>query len=137
MASIRKVIEIDVPADDAWDALRDFGAVHRRLVPGFVVDGYLDGRDRVLTFFNGAAVRERLVAVDDESRRLVYTVVDGPLGSTHHNASAQVLVSRDGRTQFVWVTDVLPDELAPATSELMDRGIGVIKQTLESAVAPG
>jgi hypothetical protein len=39
--------------------------------------------------------------------------------------------------QFLWITDVLPDELAPATSELMDRGIGVIKLTLESAAAPG
>jgi hypothetical protein len=133
MASVRKEIEIEAPADDAWAALRDFGAVHERLVPGFVLEGQLEGRDRVLTFFNGAVARERLVAVDDQSRRLVYTVVDGPLGSTHHNASAQVFSGPDGRTRFVWITDVLPDELAPATSELMDRGIAVIKQTLESA----
>jgi carbon monoxide dehydrogenase subunit G len=135
MASVRKEIEIHAPADDAWEALRDFGAVHQRLVPGFVVAGRLDdeGRDRILTFFNGAVARERLVAVDEPNRRLVYTVVDGPLGSTHHNASAQVFAAGDGRSRFVWITDLLPDELAPATSELMDRGIAVIKQTLESA----
>jgi hypothetical protein len=31
----------------------------------------------------------------------------------------------------VWITDVLPDELAAGIGEMMDRGIGVIKQTLE------
>jgi carbon monoxide dehydrogenase subunit G len=132
MASVHKAIDIEARPEDAWDALRDFGAVHDRLVPGFVVDLKLDGQDRIVTFFNGAVVRERLVAVDEDQRRLAYTVVDGPLGSTHHNASAQVLESGDGRTRFVWTTDVLPDELAPTISDLMDRGLAVIRQTLES-----
>jgi Polyketide cyclase / dehydrase and lipid transport len=135
MASVHKAIDIEARPQDAWDALRDFGAVHDRLVPGFVVDLKLEGQDRIVTFFNGAVVRERLVAADEVNRRLAYTVVDGPLGSTHHNASAQVLASDDGRTRFVWITDVLPDELAPTISELMDRGLAVIRQTLES-VAP-
>jgi hypothetical protein len=37
-----------------WDAVRDFGALHHRLVPGFVVEARLEGDDRVVTFFNGA-----------------------------------------------------------------------------------
>ena len=36
MASIHKDIPIDAPPDDVWDAVRDFGALHTRLVPGFV-----------------------------------------------------------------------------------------------------
>ncbi len=135
MASIRKEILIDAPPEDVWAALRDFGALHERLVPGFVVDARLDGDTRILTFFNGAVAHERLVDIDDGARRLVYTVVEGPLGSTHHNASAQVFSDGDGRSRFVWITDVLPDDLATRTGELMERGIGVIKQTLEFEAA--
>ena len=36
MASIHKDIIIDASPDDVWDAVRDFGALHTRLVPGFV-----------------------------------------------------------------------------------------------------
>jgi hypothetical protein len=136
MATIIKEALVDASPDDAWDALRDFGAVHERLVPGFVVDCRLDGDDaRIVTFFTGGVAREVLVGVDDAARRLAYSVVEGPLDSTHHNASAQVFAAGDGgtRTRFVWITDVLPDAVAAVTDQLMERGIGVIKQTLEAA----
>jgi Polyketide cyclase / dehydrase and lipid transport len=130
MASIRKEIVINAHPDDVWAALRDWGAPHRRLVPGFVVDTRLDGRDRVVTFFTGTTVREVLVDLDDDSRRLVWSVVDGPY--THHNASAQVLATDGGSTRFLWIADLLPDEAAGRTAELMDRGIRTVQQTLDS-----
>ena len=131
MASICKEILIDAPADQVWDALRDFGALHERLVPGFVVAAEMHGDVRVITFFNGSVAQERLVGTDDEARRLAYTVIDGPLGATHHNASAQVVAEAGGRSRFVWVTDVLPHELETPVSGLMDRGLATIKETME------
>jgi carbon monoxide dehydrogenase subunit G len=133
MASIHKQIRIDVPPEEAWDALADWGAVHERLAPGFVIDTTLDGEDRIVTFFNGAAVRELFVDCDDEARRLVWSVADGPY--SHHNASAQVFAEGERRTRFVWIADVLPHELAGQMGEMMDRGIAVIKQTLEARPA--
>jgi carbon monoxide dehydrogenase subunit G len=130
MASVRKQIEIDASPDDVWAALRDWGAVHERLVPGFVVDTRLDGEDRIVTFFNGAVARELLVDRDDEARRLVWSVVDGPY--THHNASAQVFSTGEGGTVFVWIADLLPHDLASRIAALMERGIGVVKATMES-----
>src|SRR3954454_20676534 len=109
MASIRKEILLDAPVDDVWAALRDWPAPHERLVPGFVVDTRLDGRDRVVTFFNGLEARELLVDLDDDARRLAWSAVGGTLA--HHNASAQVF-REDGGTRFVWIADVLPDEEA-------------------------
>jgi carbon monoxide dehydrogenase subunit G len=106
LASIRKEIEIDADPDQVWAALRDFGAVHERLVPGFVVDARLDGDDRIVTFFNGSVLREVLIDLDDDARRLVWSIVDGPY--THHNGSAQVFASDEDRTRFVWVTDLCP-----------------------------
>jgi uncharacterized protein YndB with AHSA1/START domain len=131
MASICKEIVIDAPPEQVWDALRDFGALHERLVPGFVVAAELHDDVRVITFFNGAVARERLVSTDEGSRRLAYTVIDGPLGATHHNASAQVMAEADGRSRFVWIADVLPHELEEPMSDLMDRGLVTIKETME------
>lgn len=129
MASIRKEITIDVRPDDAWAALRDFGALHWRLVRRFVTDTRIDGQDRIVTFFNGAVARERLVDTDDGARRLVWSIVDGPY--PHHNASAQVFAAADTSTLFVWIADLLPDEAAERTAEMMDRGINAVKHTLE------
>src|SRR2546428_12471359 len=60
MASIHKDILIDANPNDVWDALRDFGALHTRLVPGFVTDTKLDGDARIVTFANGTVAREIL-----------------------------------------------------------------------------
>jgi hypothetical protein len=130
MASIRREIVIEAPPDRVWAALRDFGAVHERLVPGFVVDARLEGHDRIVTFFTGTVLRERLVDLDDAARRLVWSIRDAPYA--HHNGSAQVLADGDGRTRFVWITDLLPDELAGATAEMMERGGAVLKRTMEA-----
>jgi uncharacterized protein YndB with AHSA1/START domain len=130
MASIRKEVVIDAHPEHVWAALRDWGAVHQRLVPGFVVDARLEGEDRIVTFSNGSVVRELLVALDDDARRLVWSVVDGPY--THHNGAAQVFAEGEC-TRFVWTADLLPHDLAGRTSELMELGIGVVKRTLEGA----
>jgi hypothetical protein len=135
MASITKQALIDAPIEDVWAALRDFGALHERLVPGFVVDSHLEGDTRIVTFFNGNVAREQLVSIDDDHRRVAYTVTEGPFTATHHNAAAQVCPNADGRSDFVWITDVLPDALAPSIDALMEHGIRVIKNTLESAAA--
>lgn len=137
MASIRQEIEIDAHPDAVWAALRDFGAVHQRLVPGFVVDAHVDGDARVVTFFNGAVAREVLVDIDEATRRLVYSVVESPMGTTHHNASAQVLDLGDERSRFIWITDVLPNDAAVGIRAMMEQGTVVIKQTLESEAVSG
>ena len=131
MASIRKEALIHASADEVWDAVRDWGALHERLVPGFVTDAQVDGDARVVTFFTGAVLREAIVTVDDDARRLVWSIVDGPY--EHHNASAQVLPEADGRSLFVWLADLLPDAAAARTDQMMERGTQVAKETLEAA----
>ncbi len=133
MASIRKERRIAAAPEDVWDALRDWGAVHERLVPGFVVDTKLDGEDRIVTFLNGPVLREVLIDLDDENRRLVWSIVDGPY--THHNGAAQVFADSDGGSLFVWTADLLPNEAAEGTDAMMERGIETVKTTLESAAA--
>jgi carbon monoxide dehydrogenase subunit G len=133
MASIRKEILIDASPEHVWDAIRDFGAVHERVVPGFVVDTQLDGNDRIVTFFSGAVQREPLVDLDDEARRLVYAAIDSPLGATHYNASVQVFPDGDNGSRVEWIVDVLPSEIGSILDGLMDRGAATMKRTLEAS----
>jgi uncharacterized protein YndB with AHSA1/START domain len=133
MASIRTETVIDAPPEQVWAALRDWGALHERLVPGFVIDTRLDGNDRIVTFSDGAVVREVLVDLDDDANRIAWTIVDGPY--THHNGSAQVFPEADSRARFVWITDLLPDEFAAPTAKRMEEGTRVVKATQEALVA--
>src|SRR6202021_3609400 len=87
MASIQRDISINARPEDAWAAVRDFGAVHRRLAPGFVLDAPLDDDARIVTFANGTTARELLVDCDDTRRRLVYAVASERV--KHYNARGQ------------------------------------------------
>ncbi|MGW6376385.1 SRPBCC family protein [Rhodococcus sp. NPDC055112] len=129
MAYIRTETLVDTTPERAWDALRDWGALHERLAAGFVTDTTIDGGDRIVTFGDGSVVRERLVALDEAARRLSWSIVGGPY--EHHNASAQVFAESDGRTRFVWIADVLPDALADRTAAMMELGTSAIRRTLE------
>jgi carbon monoxide dehydrogenase subunit G len=133
MASLRREIQLDRSPEDVWAALRDIGAVHERLARGFVVDTTTEADPvaRIVTFANGAVVRELIVDVDDERRRIAYAAVEGPLGSTHHNASFEVTRAPDGGTLLVWVTDVLPDVVVPAVEGMMDKGVAAMRHTLD------
>ncbi|MEX2207649.1 MAG: SRPBCC family protein [Myxococcota bacterium] len=130
MASIRREVVIDAAPERAWDALRDVGAIHERLAPGFVTDVALEPGARVVTFGNGMVVRERIVDVDEGARRVAWSATGGQL--SHHNASAQVFAEGAGRTRFVWIADLLPDEAAPAIAAMIEQGLGVIQKTLAS-----
>jgi carbon monoxide dehydrogenase subunit G len=130
MASIHREVQIHADPATVWDALRDVGAIHRRLAPGFVTDVRLEEESRLVTFGNGLVVRELIVDVDQKARRLVWSAVGGQM--THHNASAQVFPDGDGRSRLVWIADLLPHELAPTVAAMMDQGLAVIKRTLET-----
>jgi len=130
MASVRKEVSIDVPPEHAWSAMRDVGALHTRLVAGFVTDCRLEGDARIVTFANGVVARELIVDVDHAQRRVAWAAVGGRL--THHNASFTV-VSEGARTRLVWVADLLPNELAPVIEGMMDLGTGAIRRAFAAA----
>jgi carbon monoxide dehydrogenase subunit G len=131
MATLRRDISLDAPADQVWSAIRDFGRVHVRVVPGFLTALEMDKGDRIVTFFNGMMARERLVTCDDEGYRLVYSVVEGR--ASHYNAAVQVFAEGKDASRLVWTIDLLPDELAPVIGGMMDQATGIMKKTLETA----
>jgi len=130
MATIRREVRIDARPETAWAALRDIGALHTRLVPGFVTDTRLEDGARIVTFGNGMVARELIVDVDENARRVAWSAVGGRM--THHNASAQVFPDGATGCRFVWIADLLPNEVAPAIAAMIEQGMAVIKATLES-----
>ncbi|MFD6103672.1 SRPBCC family protein [Nocardia salmonicida] len=137
MASVHREFLVDVAPDEVWDVLRDFGAVHERLAPGFVIATRLDADTRTVTFADGTVVAERLVDLDPASRRVAYTVVGGSLHPSHHHAWMQAVPEADGRTRFIWHTDVLPETLAAPIAESVEHGATVIRSALEAgAIKP-
>lgn len=128
MAAVFKEIIVNAGPDAAWDAVRDVGAVHRRLCPGVLTDARLEPGCRVVTFANGMVVRELIVDIDDARRRFAYAAVGGRM--THHNASIQVLPADDGRSRIEWTIDVLPDEMAAPIAGLMAQGAQAMQAAL-------
>jgi hypothetical protein len=134
MASIRKEFAVEAPAEKVWEAIRDVGAVHTRLVRGMVRETRLEGDTRLVTFANGEVVRERIIGVDHRSRRLAYAAIGWR--TTHHNASFEVVREGDSHSRVIWITDLLPDEVAELVESLMEQGSAAIKHTLETASVP-
>jgi hypothetical protein len=126
MATIHREIPLPAAPHVVWDAVRDVGNVHRRLVPGVLVDARLDGDARVVTFASGAVVRELIVTVDDGARRLVWSA-RGTLA--HHSAAMQVADDGAGGSRLLWTTDILPDDAAERIAALVDAGAAAVRRT--------
>ncbi len=130
MASIRKEILIHATPEAAWDAVRDVGALHARLVPGFVVDTRLEPGVRIVTFASGHVLRERIVGCDDAARRLVWAIDDPWL--SHHNGALEVADAGAGQCRVTWTADLLPDEAGPQVAGFMEQGLATMRRTLEA-----
>ncbi|MCZ7438106.1 SRPBCC family protein [Micromonospora sp. WMMC241] len=135
MAMVRVEAVVDLPAQRVWAAVADVGAVHLRLLPGRVADARVEGDVRILTMPDGHQVHELVLGVDDDLRRMAYTVVEGQrLPLTYHHAAFQVFDEGD-RSRLVWLTDVLPHAMADAVRARVERGIVEMKATLERTEA--
>lgn len=128
MASLYKTIHIKASAAAIWDAARDLGALHTRLVPGFVVDTQLEPGARIVTFANGMKLREPIITVDEARQRLVWSAQGG--ATTHYNAVLQVIADGD-HAQVHWTSDFLPDTVEATMSSMQDQGLSAMKRAFE------
>jgi Polyketide cyclase / dehydrase and lipid transport len=130
MATIRSEIKTRARPSDVWSAIRDVGALHTRLVPGFVTDTKLELGARIVTFVNGTVLREPIVTLDDEARRLVWTHEGGR--AQHYNGALQVSELADGLTTVVWTADFLPDDITGYMSRAIEAGMAAMQRSLDA-----
>jgi carbon monoxide dehydrogenase subunit G len=133
MASIRKEIVTHASPEQVWDAIRDVGALHTRLVPGFVVDTRLEPGVRIVTFANGMTVREPIIDIDDVARRLVWGAEGTDM--THYNGSVQVFVEGTG-SRVVWIADFLPHDAKSFVGPMIEQGMAAMKKALDGLTLP-
>ena len=130
MASVHQQIFIDLPPEAVWDAVTDVGALHSRLVPGFVAATEMladaPNPTRRVTFVNGAVADEVIVDNDPARRRLAWSI----RGVEHHNG-VMTVHDADGGALVTWTADVLPAGLAERFSPAMAAGLAAMKSHLE------
>ncbi len=131
MASVIREIIIDATPEKVWDAVGDFAGGPRRTSPGVLVDCRLDQPDvRTLELADGTVASERLIARDEEARRIVWGWVGDEVA--HDNTSMQVFAEGEAQARLVWIHDTLPDELTGWLAAAMDQLVPVIQQALAS-----
>ena len=133
MATIRSELKTRARPSEVWSAIRDIGALHTRLVPGFVIDTKLEPGARIVTFVNGMVLREPIVTLDDEARRLVWTHEGGR--ASHYNGALQVSELADGSTSVVWTADFLPDDISAYLSQAIEAGMAAMQRSLDRLAA--
>lgn len=125
MASVILEKELNCTAEKAWSLLADFTAPHKAFV-GLLVDAKPEEGGRVVTFASGAVIHEKLVTLDPERRRVVYSAYGGRF--THHSAAIEIVETVKG-CRFVWIIDLLPGEAEPIVRGLMEQGAEAFAKT--------
>jgi len=129
MASIRREFVTLAAPEAVWSAVADVGALHTRLVPGFVVDTTLEPGARRVVFANGVEALELIVDLDAAARRLVWSARSERL--SHHNASLQVFPAEGGGSHIVWIADLLPHAMEAPIAGMIDDGIAAMQAALD------
>jgi len=132
MGSVIREIVIDASAEAVWSAVGDFAGGPMRMSDGVFTDCRMDEPDvRTLTFADGTSASERLIARDEQARRIVWGWV-GDDRVTHDNTSMQVFEEDKTKSRLVWIHDTLPDELTAWLATAMDQLTPAFQQTLKS-----
>jgi hypothetical protein len=137
MTSIAVEISTEASPSAVWDAIQDIGALHTRVVPGFVVSTELVPGGRRVTFANGMSIVEPIVSLNDALRRLVWTTRGGSAGVVHYNSAVQVLAREAGGSRVVWMSDILPDEAAGRIGEMMRQGAAAMSSAFSRLATEG
>lgn len=117
MATIHKKFKINAPIDRVWSKMSDLAGVHSLL--GMLTNAKVDGDTRVCQTQDGVSLKELIVSVDKEQKRLVYAIVESLFNFEFNSASWQVIPDGD-RTIFEWYTDLKPDNLAETIELIID-----------------
>jgi hypothetical protein len=122
--------KIEVPVDIAWAAIRQFGRldVWFPSMAECQIEGDGVGAFRYLTLEGGLGeITDRLLAIDETSRRLTYERTKSPFPVTSYIGNVEVFGSFDSLSVIVWTIDF---ESAPDDSD-------VVASLLKDAIAAG
>ena len=128
MASAKAEASIARSPDDIWKVLREFGDLG--YMPG-IDSCTVDGDVRTVGTM-GIQVKEQLRELDNDQRRLVYSVVESPMDNmVSHLATISVDAEGTG-THLTWEVAVEPDELLGLFLPIYEGSVKSLKEKFES-----
>jgi hypothetical protein len=127
MATVRKDIRIDRPADDVWKVVSDVGAIADWFP--MIESSSASGSTRSCTVAGGGELEEEIVTNDPALRRLQYRIKEG-MPVDFHLATIDVLEDGDGAL-VIYGADLEPDEVADVMGPAFESGLEGLKAHLE------
>ena len=104
MSRARVIISIQAPAQEVWEAIREFNRVEKFLpaVASCTVEGSGVGARRICTLQDGSKVFERLVTLDEQNRVLRYSVTQSHLPFESYLGAVSVKDSGNDTCEIDW-----------------------------------
>jgi carbon monoxide dehydrogenase subunit G len=129
MADGKAEVSIDRSPDEVWKLLREFGGLDDWM-PG-IESCVVDGDVRTLQTM-GIEIKEQLRSLDDDQRRISYSVVESPMGNLESHL-ATISVDPEGSGSHVtWAVEVVPDDLLALFLPVYEGSVVELKKQLES-----
>jgi hypothetical protein len=132
MATVRRHVLIDAPAERAWAVVSDAGHLDTWF-PG-LTGCVLDGDVRTITLGSGLPMPERIITNDAIQRRFQYRI-EVPL-FTHHLGTVDVIALDDDHCLAVYSTDAEPAPLALVIGGATGDALANLKRMCETDDGP-
>ena len=129
MASGKAEASIDRLPNDVWNIVRNFGGL-ADFMPG-VDSCTVDGDVRTVGTM-GIEVKEQLRELDDETRRISYSVVESPMTNMVSHLATIGVDAEGAGTLLTWSVEVEPDDLCALFLGIYEQSVVALKQKLES-----
>ena len=127
MATIRRHIFIDRPAEDVWALVGRPELLHE----WFPTTGTkLEGDKRWIYLASGITFEEDIIMLDHDLRRFQYKIVNNPL-ITFHLGTVDVVADGPDRCMLMYSTDMEPEVLALPIAGAASVGIAKIKEMFD------
>ena len=121
MTEVREEGELGVSADEAWKVVGDFVGLIEGMGLPVEVEGEGIGQTRKISM-GPAPIVERLEERDEAAKKIVYSIVEGPLPVSGYVSTMQLSDAGEGRSKLTWSSTFEPvgDE---ATAKQIVSGI--------------
>jgi hypothetical protein len=113
MAEVREAGELGASVDEVWKVVGDFTGLLESMGVPFESEGEGIGMTRKISM-GPAPIIERLEERDEAGKKIVYSIVEGPLPVSGYVSTMQLSPAGDGRTKLEWSSTFEPvgDEAA-------------------------
>ena len=122
MTAVHEEGELGASVDEVWKLVGDFAGLIEAMGVPVEVTGEGVGSTRSIAM-GGAPTVERLEELDNDAKRLVYSMVEGPLPVSNYLATMQLSAVGDERTKLDWSSTFDATGMPEADAIEVIRGI--------------